>query len=120
MPNDTAPANEQTPLFIPLKTEYYNAFCNGTKKVEYRKYGPGWNERTCQVGRRVVISKGYGRQHRRTGTIFGFKKLKGPTHTKAFRDCYGPDFAGYAACIAIDLDEPVETCHTPHHPKTPS
>lgn len=51
-----------TPVFIPLKTEYYEAFCDGSKTVEYRQYGPRWNERTCQVGRRVTISKGYGKQ----------------------------------------------------------
>lgn len=27
------------PLFIPLKSEFYEAFCNGTKDTEYRPYG---------------------------------------------------------------------------------
>lgn len=34
-------------IFIPLKREFFEAFENGMKTVEYRKYGPRWNERTC-------------------------------------------------------------------------
>ena len=45
-------------LFIPLKTAYFEAFRAGTKTVEFRLYGPRWNERTCPVGRSVVLSKG--------------------------------------------------------------
>ena len=60
------------PLFIPLKTEYYEAFIAGTKNTEYRRYGRGWNEKTCEVGREVVLSKGYGKQNRRVGVIISF------------------------------------------------
>ena len=31
-----------TALFIPLKTAYYDAFVDGSKTVEYRRYGKGW------------------------------------------------------------------------------
>lgn len=37
-------------LFVPLKKEYYEAFECGEKTVEYRAYGPRWNEKTCWVG----------------------------------------------------------------------
>lgn len=47
------------PLFIPLKTKYFNAFANGSKVVEYRRYGRQWTEKHCRVGRAVVLSKGY-------------------------------------------------------------
>lgn len=47
------------PLFIPLKTEYFEAFRLGTKTVELRRYGPMWNERTCTPGRAVTLSHGY-------------------------------------------------------------
>jgi len=46
------------PLFIPLKGEYFDQFQAGTKDTEYRVYGPRWNERTCAVGREVVLSRG--------------------------------------------------------------
>lgn len=39
--------SEVKPLFIPLKKEYYEAFECGEKTVEYRAYGPWWNEKTC-------------------------------------------------------------------------
>ncbi len=91
------------PLFIPLKTEFYEAFVSRTKTVEYRRYGARWNERTCTVGRRVVISKGYGRQHRRTGVITGFEVPDDPCRTEAWRACYGDD-QSVAACISIRLD----------------
>lgn len=88
------------PLFVPLKSQYYEAFIDGSKDTEYRKYGKGWNERTCVVGRRVTISKGYGKQNRRTGTIVGFTKRQ--MSSQAWIDCYGEP--GLAACIRIELD----------------
>lgn len=91
------------PLFIPLKTAYYNAFCDGTKTQEYRPEGPRWNARTCRVGRPVVISKGYGKNHRQTGVIVGYESSAEPTKTAVWRDCYG-DRVGMAACIRIRLD----------------
>jgi len=52
------------PIFIPLKTEYYEAFEDGSKTEELRLYGPRWNEKTCTVGRQVILSKGYGKYAR--------------------------------------------------------
>lgn len=88
------------PLFIPLRSEYYNAFVAGTKTEEYRRHGPRWNATTCAIGRRVTISKGYGKAHRRTGVVVSFE-----SRTMDSRDwlaCYGE--AGLAACIGIQLD----------------
>lgn len=62
------------PLFIPLRACYYMQFENGTKKIEFRKYGPRWNERVCTVGRPVVLSSGYGKRFRLNGTIVSFEK----------------------------------------------
>jgi hypothetical protein len=56
-------------LFIPLKTEHFNAFARGYKTHEYRLYGPRWNGSTCRLGRLVVISKGYGKKERLCGII---------------------------------------------------
>ena len=92
------------PLFIPLKSEFYNAFLDGTKTTEYRRHGPGWNAKTCWVGRRVVLSKGYGKANRVTGTIVDFHVSRQPTTTPAWLACYGAP-AGEAACITIRLDE---------------
>lgn len=47
------------PLFVPLKSEWFRAFACGVKTVEYRRYGRGWNERTCYPGRPVTLSHGY-------------------------------------------------------------
>lgn len=91
------------PLFIPLKTEYYEAFVSGEKDTEYRKYGPGWNERTCRVGRSVVISKGYGKQNRRNGVIRSFDIIDGFTLPgDSVKKCYGTKDIQLAA-IGIDL-----------------
>lgn len=64
----------QRPLFLPLKAEYYAAFANGTKTYELRKYGKRWNEKVCTPGRGIVLSRGYGKEKRMTGTITGFRK----------------------------------------------
>ena len=90
------------PLFIPLKTEYYEAFLDGSKTTEYRKFGPRWNFETCKAGRRVTISKGYGKSHRRHGTITHF--CRSGLLPKAWSEVYG-DHPGPVACITIELDK---------------
>ncbi len=47
------------PLFIPLAGRYFNAFLDGSKTEEWRLAGPRWGEQTCQIGRRVILSRGY-------------------------------------------------------------
>jgi hypothetical protein len=88
-----ASRHDARPLFVPLRAEYFDAFADGSKREELRLYGPRWNERTCAVGREVVLSKGYGKQHRMTGRILRFKKQHGTTfgstYQKAILDCYG-------------------------------
>lgn len=90
------------PLFIPLKREYFEAFRTGQKVEEFRPEGPRWNARTCAVGRPVVLSLGYGKAHRLTGVVTGYRASAEPTQTPAWRDCYG-DRTGLAACIAIQV-----------------
>ena len=89
------------PLFIPLKSEFYDAFLDGSKTVEYRRYGRGWNEITRGLGRLVVLSKGYGIQHRCTGVITGFEKAE--MDSPDWISCYGKP--GLAACIRIQLKQ---------------
>lgn len=91
---------DENPLFIPLKSEYYDAFCSGAKTVEYRKHGPRWNAETCRIGRRVTISRGYGKKDRRQGVVVGFEAKVMDSH--AWLACYGSP--GFAACIKIELD----------------
>jgi hypothetical protein len=95
----------ETALFIALKREFFEAFKDGSKREEFRAYGPRWNERTCRVGRRVTLSLGYGKQHRLSGVIVGFRQDKAPTYTRAWFDCFGSTGEGMAACIGIKLDE---------------
>lgn len=97
---------ESRSLFIPLKTEYFEAFKSGTKDTEYRPYGPRWNERTCRVGRQVVLSKGYGIQTRLRGVVTGFVRTRTSRPTKAWVDCYGSRECDMA-CIQIKLTDAV-------------
>lgn len=89
------------PLFIPLKTEYFEAFKARTKTTEYRTYGERWNEGTCAVGRPVVLSKGYGKSERLTGVIVDFQQRF--MDTPEWLECYG--MPGIAACILIGVEE---------------
>lgn len=95
------------PLFIPLRAEFYEAFLNGTKLDELRRYGPRWNERTCAVGRPVVLSRGYGKAHRLTGRVWKFKQQHGTTFGSTYRASieriYGT-LNVVIACISIALD----------------
>jgi hypothetical protein len=54
------PTMDKTPpLFLPLKAEYFRAFVEGRKSIEWRKLGKRYNERTLFVGRKVTLSNGY-------------------------------------------------------------
>lgn len=95
-------------LFIPINAQHYDEFISGKKKEEFRKYGTKWNEKVCYVGRRVIISKGYGNQNRRSGTITGFKKRHGSSlaykHQKTLMELFGTLYE-YIAVISIELDK---------------
>jgi hypothetical protein len=49
-----------TPLWLPLRAEYIDAFAAGTKTTEYRRHGGrlGVLERLT-IGRPVTLSRGY-------------------------------------------------------------
>ncbi len=108
-PSDETLRGQERPLFIPIKTEYFNAFLNGTKNTEYRKEGRMWNLGVCRTGRRVVLSKGYGKQHRLTGIIdYSWPKAFPLTQQiPGWKECYG-DSTATAICIQIKLD--LATC----------
>ena len=83
----------EKPLFVPLKKEYYRLFINGSKKFELRKYGARWNEKTCRVGRSVILSEGYGKNNRTSAIIVSFERVAAanlsPMDQLALRDIYG-------------------------------
>ena len=66
----------ETPLFIPLKKEHFRAFESGEKTHAYLLYGPRWNSHLNEIGRRVVLSLGYGRKHRLEGRIGSLRLLR--------------------------------------------
>lgn len=70
----------EKPLFIPLRTYWFNEFASGDKDTEYRAYGPRWNERTCRVGREAVISHGYSgaRINRRVAAFLKLTRAESP------------------------------------------
>jgi hypothetical protein len=81
------------PPLNPVECEFFEAFQRGEKDSELRLYGPRWNERTCPVGRPVILSKGYGRQHRMQARILGFHRRHartfGSTHRASIERLYG-------------------------------
>ena len=93
-------------LFVPLKTEFFEAFEAGKKREELRCYGPRWNEQTCPIGRGVVLSRGYGKQARLRGRVARFKRQHGSTFGSTYRASierlYGT-LDVWIACISIDL-----------------
>jgi hypothetical protein len=50
---------KSAPLFVPLRAEHFRAFVAGSKTVEWRKFGPRYNDRTLWLKRPVVLSNGY-------------------------------------------------------------
>lgn len=91
-----------TPLFIPLKGEYFDAFADGSKNTEYRAHGRCWNAETCRPGREVILSRGYGKARRLRGVITSFSVHYAPHELPGWLDVY-PDAPPEAACIQIQL-----------------
>ena len=60
------------PLHLRLKFVWFDAFASGTKQHEWRRYGERFNERTCPIGRPVILGRGY-TPERLTGTITSFE-----------------------------------------------
>lgn len=96
----------ETPLFVPLRKEFYEAFLLGTKQMELRRYGPRWNERTCVVGRAVTLSQGYGRRHRHAARLVKFERRPWAdlnlVTQRTLQRLYGP--GGFdVACLTLEL-----------------
>jgi hypothetical protein len=94
----------EKPLFIALKRKYFEAFARREKTYELRQWGHRWNSKTCRIGRRVVLSLGYGKRHRLTGTITGFEQDRKPEDRPEWVAVYG-DRPSIAAVIHIALDQ---------------
>lgn len=92
----------QGALFVPLRREFFEAFAAGQKDTEYRPYGPRWNERTCPPGRSVVLSLGYGRQHRLKATVIRATIHDRPQELPGWTECYGERHAR-ALCIRLEV-----------------
>ena len=95
------------PLFIALKTKHFLEFKDGTKIVEYRAHGPRWNKKVCVIGRRAVISRGYGKYERLAGTIDGFGIMKFhemPENQNGVLGALLKKGVMEIACIGIKLD----------------
>lgn len=88
----------ERPLFVPLKARFFDAFADGSKRREYRPYGPRWNKETCRPGRAVTLSRGYGRSQRLGGSIVSVSVLDSPDAAASFADFDG------SACTAEKLD----------------
>ena len=97
---------DEKPLFIPLRREHYEAFATGTKPgmEKLRPCGARWNTKTCRVGRPVILSLGYGRQHRLQGWVSGYRVDISQVHlSPAWVAIYGPGPCA-VACIKIALE----------------
>lgn len=89
------------PLFIPLLTVWFAEFKAGRKTIEYRAYGPRWNERTCNVGREAVLSKGYSGD-RIVGSVRSFRRIPLDSAPPSVQEYFqGHD---YLAEIALDIN----------------
>ncbi|MGK7903867.1 MAG: hypothetical protein AB4352_21170 [Hormoscilla sp.] len=100
------------PIFIPLKSEYYQTFLNGSKRIEYRRAGVGqFTLAKCIPGREVTLSKGYSKRDRIKGTIVRswIERHKHPTG--AIAACYGTEQIDIIAIeIAVDRTSSVIWC----------
>ncbi|MCL2715715.1 MAG: hypothetical protein FWD68_14315 [Alphaproteobacteria bacterium] len=102
----------KNPVFIVLRTEWFEKFASGAKKTEYRRIGGKFTRERCVVGRSVLLSKGYGKKARLTGRITSYAEIAQSRAPRAAQEYY-PDATRLAA-IGIRLDA------SPHaRPKRP-
>ena len=101
-------------LFIPLTGKFYDLFDAGLKRSELRLYGNRWNEKNCQVGRRVCLSRGYGKKDRMYGYISAFYRQRsdtfGSTYKAQIAEVYG-EGVHWIARIDIVLDKFMKVGH---------
>lgn len=76
-------------LFVFLRRKWFEAFADGSKTVEWRRYGRCWNEGTIQIGRPAWICLGYTKT-RIERTIVGFSIVPLAQGPQAAREIY-PD-----------------------------
>lgn len=88
------------PLFVPLKTCWFEAFRLGSKRVEWRAYGPRWNRQTAHRGRCVTLSKGYSGA-RLSGVVISARKVRADLAPQGAREIY-PN-AQYLCAIHVAL-----------------
>lgn len=91
---------DERPLFIPLTERWFREFEAGTKTVEYRAYGPRWNETTCRIGRAAVLSLGYSKGTRMTKVVKGFRRVPRAEAPQSAREI----FRGTEFMAAIELE----------------
>jgi len=91
---------ESKPLFIPLKTEYYESFERGAKPSELRVYGKRWNEKRYYVANTPIQLVAWG-------------------HMICKSDCLPPDSTFIPALSKADATNwnSLESCESPT--KTP-
>lgn len=95
--------NEPRPIFIALKRQFFEAFERGEKQQEYRPWGSRWNEKTCCIGRKVILSDGYGKARRLYGEIIALLKHDAPEFLPGWKECYG-NKKTRACVITISID----------------
>lgn len=94
------------PLFIPLRSCYFDAFADGSKTVEWRPYGPRWNDKTVWPGRPVTLSRGYSGARLR-GCVISMDRV--PRHVAPKGVCALYPTAEYFCAIHVSV-------HRPTHP----
>ncbi len=89
------------PLFVPLRTKWFAAFRDGSKRIEWRAYGARWNRQVAHRGRRVTLSLGYSGA-RLTGSVVSARRVSATNAPAAAREIYPA--AQYFLAIHVVLD----------------
>lgn len=89
------------PLFVPLRRQWWEAFRDGSKRIEWRVYGGRWNRQRCHRGRRVILSLGYSGA-RLLGTVVRTRCVSADLAPAAARAIYPT--ARYLCAIHVALD----------------
>lgn len=90
--------NDDRPIFLPLLGIYFDAFERGEKTLEWRRFNNRWNFKSCRVGRRVTLSRGY--SGRRLSA-----RIRSVALASVCDHALVELFGARAVCIVIELHE---------------
>jgi hypothetical protein len=92
-------------MFVPLARVWWERYADGTKRVEWRAYGPRWNRQVAFPGRAVTLSLGYSGP-RLAATVVRTRRVSRDDAPAACQDMWPHASHFCAIWVSVDIGPP--------------